>query len=632
MSDALGLLRTFVKSKKDFHEDEDKIIFGDVFYYKNIKTTYLIYGTGKDGRPKDYYTLECLAFLIKNRDLQHSMYVKNAGTRNISVVLRPDRRELLSYLDGEVETTASIDKYAPIEIAMQRPQPYSKSSGQKRTALQNDEEMDLDLSASKQAKIDYQMNQSSGIDQNKQSSSQSMQAPASQTTKELFIGRLAKKFDDQQSSRSITDNIMPLSEQLSIEKIVAIKSKKKAQQRTKVSTGVEIDDDLLGPAATGTTQPHIQKKTDESKSKYNFDYTTSTPGFMSGIGSMGTDDSDTIMREIMQRERTVRTRFTVQQSTGKQFDKDISAYLQSIKAKEEGSDQNSSMNNTLNNSNALNASQQNTQKRSLGYNRFDQERYQTKDDTGGFVIDTKLTYQPNGGNMSMTPNPNSSGPTDKSSQLNRSSSYFQSTQITQQKSTTALGGNTSLNSSNSINKPKSGSGQLQKRSHQNPIIIIPAARTSLIQMVNVMDILQELKYITVEEKKKKLNNQNLYKDSELIMHRREDGQTVQFKVIDNVNKLQPHDWDRVVAVFAFGAQWQFKDWQLGEGNPAQIFRKVKGFHLKLSGYPLDANIARWPVTTIELDPRKRHLDRARLLCFWDELDKYMAKIKPHYYG
>ncbi len=104
-----------------------------------------------------------------------------------------------------------------------------------------------------------------------------------------------------------------------------------------------------------------------------------------------------------------------------------------------------------------------------------------------------------------------------------------------------------LGTTNSVNKPKtvSGSGapqQLQKRSHQNPIIIIPAARTSLIQMANALDILQELKFITTDEKKKKLNNQNLYKESELVMHRRDDGKTVQFKVIDNVNKMQPQDW------------------------------------------------------------------------------------------
>lgn len=625
MSDALNLLRTFVKSKKDFHEEDDKIVFCDLFYYKNTKTTYLIYGTGKDGKGKDYYTLECLAFLIKNRDLQHSMYVKNAGTRNISVVLRPDRRELLSFLDGEVETTSSIDKYAPIEIAMQRPQPYTKQvSGQKRIALQNDEEMDLDLSASKQAKMDYE---ETAMDTK---TSDNKQAPT-QTTKELFIGRLAKKFDDQQSSRPITDNIMPLSDQLSIEKIVSIKLKKKAQQRTKVSSGVEIDDDLLGSGTTGTSQPQI-KKSDENKSKYNFDYTSSAPGFMSGIGSMGSDDSDTIMREIMQRERTCRTRFTVLQSTGKQFDKDITAFLVAIKSKEEGSDMNiSNMNSSINNSN-LNTSQQAANKsRTLGYNRFDQERYQPKDETGGFVIDTKLTYQPNGGNMSMTPNPKSPGPNNTSTQLNKSSSYFQSSQLTQQKTISALSTSATLNSS--VAKPKTPeTQQLQKRSHQNPIIIIPAARTSLIQMVNALDILQELKFVTPEEKKAKLNNQNLYKESELIMHRRDNGKTVQFKVIDNISKLKPQDWERVVAVFAQGAQWQFKDWLLGEGVPSRIFSKIKGFHLKLSGIPLDSNISKWSVTTIELDARKRHLDRARLLAFWDELDRYMLKIKPHLYS
>jgi hypothetical protein len=56
-------------------------------------------------------------------------------TRNISVVSRPDRRDLLSYLDGEVESTPSIDKNAPLEIAMQRPQTYVKQSSSSSSAL-----------------------------------------------------------------------------------------------------------------------------------------------------------------------------------------------------------------------------------------------------------------------------------------------------------------------------------------------------------------------------------------------------------------------------------------------------------------------------------------------------------------
>lgn len=106
------------------------------------------------------------------------------------------------------------------------------------------------------------------------------------------------------------------------------------------------------------------------------------------------------------------------------------------------------------------------------------------------------------------------------------------------------------------------------------------------------------------------------------MHRRENGTSQQFKVIDNVNKLQSHDWNRVVAVFAHGKQWQFKDWPSnGYGNPGDIFNKIKGFHLKMSGTPTDPNVIKWSLAVIELDPHKRHLDRARLLSFWDELDR-----------
>ena len=49
-----------------------------------------VVSTGKDGKPKDYYTLECLAFLIKNRELQHPMYVKNAGVSSSSNMTRHD--------------------------------------------------------------------------------------------------------------------------------------------------------------------------------------------------------------------------------------------------------------------------------------------------------------------------------------------------------------------------------------------------------------------------------------------------------------------------------------------------------------------------------------------------------------
>ena len=35
---------------------------------------------------------------------------------------------------------------------------------------------------------------------------------------------------------------------------------------------------------------------------------------------------------------------------------------------------------------------------------------------------------------------------------------------------------------------------------------------------------------------------NVTKESEIIMHRKEDGKTVQFKIIDNISKLSREDW------------------------------------------------------------------------------------------
>ena len=58
-----------------------------VFNWFWVIFLYILYSTGKDDKSKEYYNLECLVFLIKNRDLQHSMYVKNAGVSDSFVCI-----------------------------------------------------------------------------------------------------------------------------------------------------------------------------------------------------------------------------------------------------------------------------------------------------------------------------------------------------------------------------------------------------------------------------------------------------------------------------------------------------------------------------------------------------------------
>jgi parafibromin len=103
---------------------------------------------------------------------------------------------------------------------------------------------------------------------------------------------------------------------------------------------------------------------------------------------------------------------------------------------------------------------------------------------------------------------------------------------------------------------------------RTPIIIIPAANTSLITMYNAKDILQDLHYVSIEEKKA----QGAKRDNEILIHRMKNGESIPYRIIDNPQKLGPLDWERVVAVFVLGPAWQFKGWPW-DGNPVDIFSK-----------------------------------------------------------
>ena len=102
---------------------------------------------------------------------------------------------------------------------------------------------------------------------------------------------------------------------------------------------------------------------------------------------------------------------------------------------------------------------------------------------------------------------------------------------------------------------------------------------------------------------------------------------VPYRVTDNPSKLSNAEWDRVVAVFAMGPAWQFKEWPYN-GNPVEIFNRICAFHIKYDESKLDPNIAKWSVHVISLSRIKRHLDRAAFQQCWEKLDRFMMFNKP----
>lgn len=320
--------------------------------------------------------------------------------------------------------------------------------------------------------------------------------------------QLAARLESNKKEVSVNiDNIKSLSEAMSVEKIAAIKAKRLANKRTTIKRN--DNDDAMGT---------------DLRAILDFDVDST--------------------KDIISRERQWRTRTTILQSTGKMFAKNILAILQGIKNREEGRSRPIQPQSRLPEpARIIRPAPQPAQ-----YNRYDQERFnRQKEETEGFKIDTMGTYH----GMSL-----------------KSVTDGSAVQKKQQISQIPLGQSKSMPNAQQRLQVQQQSG---KRPSRTPIIIIPATNTSLITMYNAKDILQDLRFVSTNDKKA----QGCARENEILLQRRKDGNTtVPYRVIDNPAKLSPQDWSRVVAVFVMGPAWQFKGWPWN-GNPVEIFSQSK---------------------------------------------------------
>ncbi|KAL9988717.1 hypothetical protein ACROYT_G003195 [Oculina patagonica] len=530
MADPLSLLRQYNINKKEIIERADEVIFDEFSFPRTAKTNYVIFKS----QPKEYYTLESLLFLLKNVHLSHPIYVQRAAGTKIPVVRYPDRKGLLSYLNGEADSSSSIDKSVPLEMPNQR-------------------------SAVAQAQAKRPGDDSVGGEFKK---------PRVETEQlRLDKKRLEARLEGHKEGTVTTQEIRSLSDAMSVEKIAAIKAKRLAKKRTTI----KVDDDL--EAGVLEQRFFVDAEVD-------------------------------VTRDIVSRERPLRTRTSVLQSSGKQFLKNVLAILQSVKAQEEGKVK------QLQNQDPF-ATPEIRKKPAtpVPYNRYDQERFRGKEETEGFKIDTMGTYH----GLSL-----------------------ESVKEGIQKPARKVLPSPSPHTQPSKSPRPSAPQKPAKRESRTPIIIIPAGATSLITLYNAQDLLQDFKFISSEEKKA----QGARRENEVLIQRRKEISqaqaapgatsttvTVPYRVIDNPARLQPNDWNRVVAVFVQGPAWQFKGWPYS--SPVDIFTKTKGFYLKYDEMKTDPNVQKWDVQILTISRNKRHLDKASIIRFWEILDKFMTKNKPH---
>jgi hypothetical protein len=98
-----------------------------------------------------------------------------------------------------------------------------------------------------------------------------------------------------------------------------------------------------------------------------------------------------------------------------------------------------------------------------------------------------------------------------------------------------------------------------------------------------------------------------------------------FEVYDNVQNFTETRWQRVVAVFVNGHEWQFKDWKCQ--SKRELFTRVRTYYLYFNGTKVPPTIEQWNVMKLEIPRYKRHQDINVYNMFWADFEQFLKREK-----
>ncbi|XP_068650573.1 protein CDC73 homolog [Aristolochia californica] len=157
-----------------------------------------------------------------------------------------------------------------------------------------------------------------------------------------------------------------------------------------------------------------------------------------------------------------------------------------------------------------------------------------------------------------------------------------------------------------------------------PIILVPSASQTLITIYNVKEFLEDGVFVPSDVKMKQLRPGTTKPDCVTVQKKfSRDRVVAAYEVRDKPSTLKAEDWDRVVAVFVLGKEWQFKDWPFKDH--VEIFNKIIGFFMRFEDDSVESakTVKQWNVKIISISKNKRHQDRAAALEVWDRLEEFM---------
>lgn len=162
-----------------------------------------------------------------------------------------------------------------------------------------------------------------------------------------------------------------------------------------------------------------------------------------------------------------------------------------------------------------------------------------------------------------------------------------------------------------------------------PIIIVPSAMTATLNLLNAQMFLQDGKYVTPAEGaeivERRPDNPHVLR----IDRKDTRGEPRKYYIVDDplAAGMREDDWQRVVAVFVHGPEWQFKGWLWK--TPQEIFGNVPTFTVVMDSEAVHPNLNKWKgVTQLKLSRMHRHLDRAAAMELWNTCDQFLYTKRP----
>lgn len=565
-------------------------MFGDMRFPRSTETSFRsLKGAGAR------YTLEACWFMLQHQDTKFADYLVECSKHRFPKVSLVDRKELVSYLTGKIDSSPYISLISPALIST-TPAPIPSSLASSYLAP-FPHQPPHDAGAPAYSPFGAEGKRTAGDAQ--------LDSHHLQQQQHESLGSVAKKARLEPQDIELDDRLKE-SKRLVAHRLEQPKGVKAASSASSAASATTTD---ALPAGLSKEQMEALRLKRRKKKLTSIQSEDIPERISSTRDKPSYVEADALVTaDIINRERQLRTRISVLHSDTKRFT-DIIGFMQQYQEREKKKKKEQQQ------------KQAEEQVRSSGYNRYDineKQLWRTKlkgTAAEDWDIDTRGTFAGLSGLQSI-----SSALTSAPSSATTSSSSSGPTAA----------------ATPAILRPSSSSSDRDRQPRERrlrptdliPIIIVPASLTSLLTLYNVKEFLEDGLFVPSVDKK----NQGARKENLVVVKRKkgkDDSTVVPYHVIDNPSKFGATEWNRVVAVFALGPPWQFKDWKWS--SPVELFSKTQGFYLHFDDSQVPDTVKSWNVKLLPVsrEKHKRHLDRTAVLQFWAAVDKFAAAKKSN---